>query len=313
MLPSALVARFRTDTGDLEDPPLWRDDEIWEYLVDAQRMFCRLTGGLQDASTAWITDAALTADSPWVPVSQLVLSIRSARLVSTGRSVKVVSYEELFTNPSGPADDYHLPSSTSELDLSGSVTTVVIGMEEHRLRAVRIPEEDDTLRLVVKRLPKRTPRAATPARTTATPTSLSQVEGIATLVTSAAHGLSPEDSVTVAGADQAAYNATHTILTTPTTTSLTFAVASATATPATGTLLWNAAAMSEVPFEISEQHHIHLLNWMEALAFRKMDVDTFDKARAEEKELTFRAYCSDVNRERAQRDHKPRLMAYGGL
>jgi hypothetical protein len=66
-------------------------------------------------------------------------------------------------------------------------------------------------------------------------------------------------------------------------------------------------------FEIDEDHHIHLLDWMKSLAYLKQDVETFDKSKAEDFELRFRKYCAQVTREWGQYKHKTRVVAYGGL
>jgi len=63
-----------------------------------------------------------------------------------------------------------------------------------------------------------------------------QTAGTATITYAAAHGLKPGDIITVGGANQAGYNGDHVVLTTPTSTTATFAVDSGTVTPATGTL-----------------------------------------------------------------------------
>lgn len=73
------------------------------------------------------------------------------------------------------------------------------------------------------------PATVTPATTT----SLTQVAGVATATFAAPHLLVAGQTVVVSGATPAGYNGTHTILSVPTTTTLTYAVPSATVTPAT--------------------------------------------------------------------------------
>ena len=58
----------------------------------------------------------------------------------------------------------------------------------------------------------------------------------ATGTTSAAHGLSVGNTIVINGAGQAAYNGTFTVLTVPTTTTFTYAVAVSPLSPATGTI-----------------------------------------------------------------------------
>lgn len=66
--------------------------------------------------------------------------------------------------------------------------------------------------------------------------SITQTSGVATVTTATAHGRSNHDWVTIAGADQAAYNGEQHITSVPSTTTFTFTVDSSTTTPATGTI-----------------------------------------------------------------------------
>ena len=64
-------------------------------------------------------------------------------------------------------------------------------------------------------------------------TSITQVGGVATYTTATAHGFSVGQLVTVSGATAAGFNVTTTILSVPTPTTFTYAVASGTVSPAT--------------------------------------------------------------------------------
>lgn len=44
--------------------------------------------------------------------------------------------------------------------------------------------------------------------------------------------------------------------------------------------------------DVPEKHHIHLIKWMKALAYRKQDAETFDLAKAEESEQSFLQYVN---------------------
>jgi hypothetical protein len=68
------------------------------------------------------------------------------------------------------------------------------------------------------------------------------------------------------------------------------------------------------PFtDVGEEHHYSLLLGMKALAYRKQDAETFDRAKAAENDSLFRAYCAQVRAEFERKKHKPRSVAYGGL
>jgi hypothetical protein len=72
-----------------------------------------------------------------------------------------------------------------------------------------------------------------------TVSSLTSSGTIATLTTNTAHGLSVGDYITVSGADQSAYNIQAMVESVPTTTSLTYNIASTAVSPATGTIIYS--------------------------------------------------------------------------
>jgi hypothetical protein len=149
MTPKGLFDRFRSDIVDDKLPPLWTDVEVCAYMHDAQQMLCRLTEGIRDA-TSPATQVPITATEAWTTHSPSILRIRSASLVSTGKPVKIVSYEDVV----GMDNTTHSwPFNPTEMALTGVVVAAIIGMEESRLRLVRIPIADDVLSLLIERLP----------------------------------------------------------------------------------------------------------------------------------------------------------------
>lgn len=74
-----------------------------------------------------------------------------------------------------------------------------------------------------------------------TVTGITQAAGVATMVMAAPHLLAVGDGVFISGATPAAYNGFHTVASVPLGTTITFTVATATATPATGTITYIAA------------------------------------------------------------------------
>lgn len=65
--------------------------------------------------------------------------------------------------------------------------------------------------------------------------------------------------------------------------------------------------------EIHEQHQLYLLYWVKHLALLKQDAETFDKNKSAEMRDAFLAYCDQAKRDRERREHKPRVVAYGGI
>lgn len=65
--------------------------------------------------------------------------------------------------------------------------------------------------------------------------------------------------------------------------------------------------------DVNEEHHFPLLYWMKALAYRKQDAETFDRAKSSENDALFRQYCFEAKAELERKKHKTRVVAYGGL
>lgn len=65
--------------------------------------------------------------------------------------------------------------------------------------------------------------------------------------------------------------------------------------------------------DVSEEHHYSLLMWMKALAYKKQDAETFDRATSAENGAEFRAYCMQAKQEMERKKHKTRVVAYGGI
>lgn len=65
--------------------------------------------------------------------------------------------------------------------------------------------------------------------------------------------------------------------------------------------------------DIEEDHHIHLLKWMKALAYQKQDAETFDKNKSSEAEQAFRTYCLQAKAEWERYKSKVRSVSYGGI
>lgn len=67
-----------------------------------------------------------------------------------------------------------------------------------------------------------------------------------------------------------------------------------------------------IDLEIEEDHHEYLLLWMKYMAHMKQDAETYDKGRADSFKMQFEEYCRQAKSDRERREHKFRVMAYGG-
>ena len=137
---AALLALFRADVRDEAAPYLWSDAEVISYIDDAQKMFCRLQGGIADATSA-LTLLAVTAGDAFAKYDPRILKLRAAYREADGRELELLNFEDL------QFDGGKLDTSPGEL------RALVTGMEANKVRLVRAPTENTSVRLVVHRMP----------------------------------------------------------------------------------------------------------------------------------------------------------------
>lgn len=136
-----LIAEFRNDVDDNALPQLWSDATIALYADDAQKMFCRLTNGLAD-STSQMCNIDIDEGEPWAALDKRILKIRRAERVSDGRPVTIINAEDLDT-------------LGVRLDRVGVVNSLVLGLEENKIRWGCVPSDADAITMTVFRLPLR--------------------------------------------------------------------------------------------------------------------------------------------------------------
>lgn len=141
MNSSEILTHFRREVSDLKKPYLWSNEETYRWIDDAQTMFCRLTEGIEDASTTAICRINVVPGTEWYTLSPKILKLRSVARMDTGSSVPVVNMEKA-------------PSYGIRFDgRPGPLKVLVTGFEKHKLRAGPMPNETVTLELAVFRLP----------------------------------------------------------------------------------------------------------------------------------------------------------------
>lgn len=145
MTPAQLYDLYRAEAFDQEEPFLWSDIEVAAYAELAQEMFVRLTGGIQDATSA-LTELDVDTGEKWIAYDPKILRIVSATLRSTGRPVFVLNPPELN-------DAVGKSWSPESINLPGSVCAIVLGLDDASIRVVQVPEADDVIDLVIERLP----------------------------------------------------------------------------------------------------------------------------------------------------------------
>lgn len=136
-----LVRLFRKDMADETAPPLWSDEEVYGYADEAQKRFCRKTGGIPDSVTPEVCEVIVAIDATTVDLHPSILKIRGAYRTSDGMPIPIVNHEDM--NVQGLRFD----------GKKGPLSAFVIGMTENVGYFLPIPNVADTLVLIVDRLP----------------------------------------------------------------------------------------------------------------------------------------------------------------
>lgn len=139
MNSSEVLELFRDTVGDIAEPHLWSDKEAYGYMDDAQKQFCRQTGGLGDASSA-LTQLSYTPDSDWVALDPRILHIVDATDVF-GRPIEILNLQDMRKR------------GMRFSGTPGRVERIVIGIEEHKARLHAFPADDGVIQLTIDRLP----------------------------------------------------------------------------------------------------------------------------------------------------------------
>lgn len=135
MTPKALHDLFRAHVRDEEYPYLWSETEVYLYMDEAQKMFCRRAGGIRDSLSDLCT-VGFDAGDAFVDYDKRILKLRHAKL--DGRPIEIVNSEDIeYMRPAQP----------------GRVCMLVLGDDAYTAFLRDIPTEDGKLQLHVERLP----------------------------------------------------------------------------------------------------------------------------------------------------------------
>lgn len=135
-----LLELFREEMSDTQEPYLWSDAFFFGALDDAQKMFCRWSEGIADASTPVLTSLPVAEGTTWLDLDPTILRIRTATLAD-GCDLELVNHEDL--KPRGWRFD----------GVQGVVRALVLGLEANRVRVYPDASTADTISLTVFRLP----------------------------------------------------------------------------------------------------------------------------------------------------------------
>lgn len=132
---------FRVEMHDVETPYLFGSTAIYTYIDDAQKQFCRLTEGIEDARSFKVN---IVPSVEWYPIDPMILKLRTARVASSGAVITVVNQERAAQV--GVRFDGRV----------GALRYLVAGAEKNMLRASPVPRTDNPegqIDLEVFRLP----------------------------------------------------------------------------------------------------------------------------------------------------------------
>jgi hypothetical protein len=141
MNSTELIDLYRSEMRDTEEPYLIGDTALYSYLDDAQQWFCRLTEGIEDSRTPSVTRLAVVPNQEWYQTSSLILKVREAHRLDTGRPISIVNAEK--ATQLGVVFDGRV----------GPLQYLVTGLDKNHLRAWPTPNETVGVELRVFRRP----------------------------------------------------------------------------------------------------------------------------------------------------------------
>jgi hypothetical protein len=137
-----ILGLFRFRANDEAKPYLWKDEELLDYLNEAEREACRRGRLLIDSTTAAYCQIAVVADTTSYSLNEKVIFIRRAKLALETLPLEQKSYKDLDREASGWDDE----SSSTPL-------CFLTDWETGKLTLYPPPDTNDTLNLRVIRLP----------------------------------------------------------------------------------------------------------------------------------------------------------------
>lgn len=165
--PDELKARFRRDVDDVVggsagDDFLWSDEEVFDYMDEAQREFVRRTHVLRKTHpfTTAITEIVYTApvgtpvnaDGFITPHPQIIKPLRARMTLSSNTDpLQIVTAEDL--DGGLLVRDYGLFFTGDWQSKSGPARFLITNMQEDMWRLAPIPVIDDTVELTVEHMP----------------------------------------------------------------------------------------------------------------------------------------------------------------
>jgi len=155
-----LIAQFRAQVGDEAVPYLWAYEEVQQYVIDAQDMFARLTGGIADVTVPLadigspqtrLQDLDLVIGEPYTALSPYILRFIGGRLLTAKWDITFANQADLRTmrwNDYG----WNFGAQLDDTE-TGDARYALLGIRDHYVRWMKVPNATDTCRLQFRRLP----------------------------------------------------------------------------------------------------------------------------------------------------------------
>lgn len=148
-----VIELFRKQVADEEAPYLWDDVEVLQYVIDTQDELITAIGGISvmtvaeadDPDNEELHDLEVTEDEPYSDFSPYILRIRSAKLLTVKRNIRIID-EAGFNQVQTYDYGIQSPAFLDDTD-TGPVTHGIIGLVDGKLRWYKVPDGDDTCRL----------------------------------------------------------------------------------------------------------------------------------------------------------------------
>lgn len=149
MLAGEVLALFRNEVMDTEMPYLWSDEEAYVYLNDAYTMLVRFLGGVSDASTSAVTEAAYATSDTEIDLHPSVLRIVRA-FNNAGAEISVIENTDfpLIRDNTGKISLLKVGSHTGT-----DVEYLIMGADNRKAKLHPIPTAGGTITMQVRRIP----------------------------------------------------------------------------------------------------------------------------------------------------------------
>ncbi len=132
---------FRTEMEDTEEDFLFSDDQVYEFMNEAQREFARRTKIFVSERSGIV----VTADDPLIDVPSTAFKLRRAQLETQGRPLQLINFIDM--DFSFVTDDYGSEQLGDWPNAVGLPKLLISDMIKDKYRLAPIPQIDNTLLL----------------------------------------------------------------------------------------------------------------------------------------------------------------------